>query len=115
VPTLTLLAAGTYGPQTIEFPSQTIVQSLSTADIVMTRNSWPNIGGEVVQIRADVSLDGGVNWQTLIGFGTWGGPPNTESRASTSIPAQRGATLRRVRGTINLLATLNTQAQLIVN
>lgn len=112
--TLTLLAAGTYAPQTFAFPAQSIVQGLTLAQLLMTRSNWTDTGGDVVDILSEISTNGGASWRLLMQFRSRGGPPNTPSFVETALPPQVGATLRQVRGSLTLLTTLTTGAQLIV-
>lgn len=96
-------------------PSLNVPNNAQKVKIVLTRNSWPDIGSEVIKIMAELSFDNGDTWVPLVGFGARGGDYisggalRTESSVSIGLPSNKNM---RIRATINVFTTLNTSVDI---
>jgi hypothetical protein len=127
MPTVTILPAATYPPGTRSFGPATVPQNLSHYLLTFDKTSWtdPSI---TMEVTLDLSLDGGVTWNTPatdvvpfpVGFTAEGGGtdkfgnPYTEVTRDGGIP-QPGTTDRRVRGSMTIAGgSITTSATLNV-
>lgn len=91
----------------------------SSVDIRALRNTWPNPGGDVIKLTADISFDGGQTFQFLIGVTTSGGTVLVKAVAAThssvhiDLP-QPANTLRQLRATLQTFIDLSTQVDIQV-
>lgn len=79
-----------------------------------TRDAWPEIGSEVVQIIAQLSFDGGNTWIDWGGFGAFGGDIHqrdgsiaAESTFNIQLPDTQNPQ-RQLRGRVTVNRALNT-------
>lgn len=93
---------------------QPLDPSWTQVKVTLTRESWPDTGGEIVHFGADLSLDGGQTWQFAGEAGAMGGDllkgdgtPRTISAFMVTL-RNVGDPNRRVRGYINNVVTLTT-------
>ncbi len=107
--------ARNYPAGTQTTPVATIPVGVETVRIGLSRESWPDTGGDVVSAMVDLSLDGGVTWQSdYFGFTAAGGTligrsgaPILISWTQMPIPEPANAN-RRARARVTLTAPLRT-------
>jgi hypothetical protein len=84
-------------------------------EVYASREAWPITGGNVIQVTAEISFDGGENWEHLVGFTADGvdridpnsGLMGTESGATVTLPEPDNPN-RRIRTKMNVLTPLKT-------
>ncbi len=112
---LLAVASRDYPAGTQPIPSTAIPAGLSSVRLTLTRESWPDTGGDVISMLIDLSLDGGATWTPgFLGFTAPGGVlfdrlgnVRATSSAFRDLPEPANAN-RRVRGTVTLLSPLRT-------
>lgn len=106
-----------------QFTSGNLTTTWATATLTLTRESWPDVGGNLLSIGLEYSVDAGQSWSFLASATAVGGTltyPPTHPRAGQDITvfAMRvllpgvGVVTRRVRGFIENAASLQTAVTL---
>lgn len=79
-----------------------------------TRDAWPQIGSEIIQVIAQMSFDGGNTWIDWGGFGAYGGDAiqrdgsiAPESTFNIALPDSQNPQ-RQLRGRVTVNRALNT-------
>ena len=107
--------AGYYPAGTQTTPVAAIPAGIETVRIGLSREAWPDTGGDVVSAMIDLSLDGGATWRTdYFGFTAAGGTFLGRSGAPvliswTQMPIPESATAnRQARARVTLTVPLRT-------
>jgi len=122
--TTQVLQTRDYNPGTFTSPAVDMQVGQSKVVIAADRNNWPDTGDAVIiDVKFDISLDGGNNWQVLAGFTAPGGGigaidpwgnPVTQSWFAMNAPEPDNPN-RKIRSTVKVLARLNTAVSITVS
>lgn len=90
--------------------------------IALTRENWPDIGGDVVGVLTEASYDGGNTWTTLVGFTTRGGELRLLNGAIAPVSSVTGTldalalppTMRQVRGLVTVERAIDSAITITV-
>lgn len=99
-------ATRTYGPAALD-------AAWTRAQISLSRESWPDTGGNVVDATLEISFNGGQTWELLTSFSAAGGDAldrfgNVIPTSYVRVTLPNTGTGRSVRGTVTNTATIRT-------
>lgn len=103
-----------YNQGTDTFGPVSVPVGASRLTMRATRDNWPDIGSEVIQIIAQLSFDGGNTWIDWGGFGAYGGDARqrdgsiaAESTFGIQLPDTQNPQ-RQLRGRVTVNRALDT-------
>ncbi len=94
-------------------PTISIPDDAKEFKAAVSRDAWLDIGRDVVEVRVELSLDGGQSWQFSHGFTAQGGTLTDRPESSITFPLPEGKE-RLARVSVERKATLLTALKVSV-